>query len=166
LPHGADSVSDGHVDPVSDFCVTVLVRVFIPPSHVFEHFDHFPQPDTLQFTGQEPKLHGTSRFLSVEHASPPSRPGRITVRTRFSTPAPHETLHGVVDRHPERMQSTGHGSALHEAISYFGPQPRPPYAAGTAMLRSWLRVPLPQEREHALHAPHGDILQSTEQPGL
>jgi hypothetical protein len=158
------SLSGGQArPPFIGCCVTMRVRICVPPPQALLHMLHSVQALTSQFTGiaHGSVLHGrVSR--SAGQAMPPFIGCCVTVRVRTCIPPPHVRLHMPHSLQALTWQSTGiaHGCVLQARVSLSGGQARPPLVGGCVTVRVRICVPPPQALLHMLHSVHGLTWQS------
>jgi hypothetical protein len=143
------------IPPFIGCCVTVRVRVCIPPPQVLLHALNSLQSLTWQFTGI---AHGWVLHARVSRrtgqAIPPFIGCCVTVRVRVCIPPPQVLLHALNSLQSLTWQSTGiaHGWVLHARVSLSGGQARPPLVGGWVTVRVRVCIPPPQALLHALHS--------------
>lgn len=146
--------------------LTVRVRLWVPPPHVFEHIPNSLQSFHWQSTGtgHACSLQAWVSLIGPWHSIPPFDAGVFTVRVRLCVPPPQ-----VFEHVPNALQSfhsqstgTGHACSLHAWLSLVGPShSMPPPEAGVFTVRVRVWVPPPHVFEHVPNALQSFQTQST-----
>ena len=136
-------------------------RVWVPLPQLFEQVPKAVQPDTVQWTGQGPSLHG-AESASLPHALPPNWAFEMVLRARVLVPAAQVVEHLPNTLHSDSTQSIGQSMTLHWRVCLRAGHALPPWSTATFTDRDLPCVPaLPHDAEHAPHFANFETTQST-----
>ena len=138
------------------------VLVPLPQSVSLLHLPKLLHGPSTQATGHGPVVHAfeSETTSSSSQPFPPNAADTFLTRVRICLPGPHSAVQLPYAVHAPISQSTGHGSALHDAFLVSAGQALPLKAGLMVMLRNISIVPPPHSLSHSLSR-HIETLQST-----